>query len=34
MVATEIGEEYWRVEEGFEQSGRDKERDGSWMEGA
>ena len=33
MVATEIGEEYWRVEEGFEQSGRDKERDGSWTEG-
>ena len=33
MVAEEVGDEHRRMEERFEQSGRDKERDGGWPKG-
>ena len=34
MVTEEVGDDHRRMEERFEQSGRDKERDGGWPKGA
>ena len=33
VVAAAVGGEHWRMEEGSEQSGRDKEGGGGWQEG-